>query len=237
MHKFIRRYCTLTSTFSIIFRFWRQITCPLIPRCKNFLSSWTKTTSILSKAMSLILKSALVDHMAENPFSIVNDDSDNCGLSKMNPVCVYIFDVQQNKQMEMTFFSMCSTLGEDYWKSKTLFDSINNTFGNNGMDWENVELVGLNNTNINMGEHSSLKNRIHTENLETFIDGYNCQLAHIAVCKGEQGYCSATGFDCEEHQINLFYFFRNNRGEKAFWTSICNSLDLSGKMFCTFCID
>ena len=61
---------------------------------KNFRCRRTKTTSILNKAMATLLHSALVAHIAENPFSIVNDGSHDCGPSKMNPVCVYIFDVQ-----------------------------------------------------------------------------------------------------------------------------------------------
>ena len=59
---------------------------------KNFCCSQTKATNILNKAMAPLLHSALVHHMAENPFSIVNDCSNDCGLSKVNPVCVYIFD-------------------------------------------------------------------------------------------------------------------------------------------------
>ena len=91
----------------------------------------------------------------------------------MNHVCAYYFDVQRNKQMEMKFFSMCSTSWEDFSKSKTLFDAINNALRNDGRDCESVVLVGLDNTNTNMGEHNSLKSCIHTENTETFIAEVN----------------------------------------------------------------
>ena len=66
-----------------------------------------------------------------------------------------------------------------------------------------------------MGEHKSLNSHIHTENPETCIARCNCRLAHIAACKGGQGCCSATGFDCEEHQIDLFYFFKNSTRKKG----------------------
>ena len=86
---------------------------------------------------------------------------------------------------------------------------------NDRLDWEKVLSVDLDNTNTIMGEHNSLKSRTHTENLETFIAGYNSHLAHIAACNGGQGYCPATGFDCKEHQIDLFYFFKNSTGRKG----------------------
>ena len=118
----------------------------------------------------------------------------------------------------MKFFSMCSTSGRTVQNQKpylTLFDNLNNALRNNGLDWEDVVSVGLDNTNTNMGEHYSLKSRIHTENPETFVAGCNRHLAHIAACKGGQSYYSATGFDCEEYQINLFFFFNNRTRRKG----------------------
>ena len=44
--------------------------------------------------------------MSENPYALVNDGSSDCGPSKMNPVCVYIFDVQRSKEVELKFYSM-----------------------------------------------------------------------------------------------------------------------------------
>ena len=128
--------------------------------------------------MAPLLHSALVDHMAENPFSIVNDCSNDCGLSKMNLVCVHIFDVQRSKQVKMKFFSMCSTSGEGCSKSKTLFDVINNALRNDGLDWENVVSVGLDNIYTNMGDHNSLKSHAHTENPEALFAGCKCHLAN-----------------------------------------------------------
>ena len=124
---------------------------------KSFKCSHTKTTSILNEAIYPTLRSNLVSYMTENPFSIVNDGSNDSGLSKMNPVCVYIFDIERSKQVEFKFYSMCSTSREHCSKSETLFNAINNTFENDNLDWDNVVSVGLDNTNANMGEKNSLK--------------------------------------------------------------------------------
>ena len=142
--------------------------------------------------------------MTENPFSIVNDGSNDSGLSKMNPVCVYIFDIERSKQVEFKFYSMCSTSREHCSKSETLFNAINNTFENDNPDWDNVVSVGLDNTNAIMGENS-----------EIFIAGCNCHLAHLAAGKGGQGYASVTGFDCEHHQVDLYYFFKRSTCRKG----------------------
>ena len=121
----------------------------------------------------------------------------------------------------MKFSSMCSMSGEDSPKSKVFFDAINNAVKNDWMDWENVLSVSLDNTNTNMGEHKSLKSRFHTENPETFIAGCYCHSTHIVACNGGQGYCSATGFECEEYQWTCFTFLK---------TGIWNLLDQSGKI-------
>ena len=134
--------------------------------------------------------------------------------------CVYIFDVQWSKQVEMKFSSMCSMSWEDSPKSKIFFDAINNALKNDWLNWENVLSVSLDNTNTNMGEHKSLKSCFHSENLETFIAGCYCDSTHIVASNGGQGYCSATGFECEEYQWTCFTFLK---------TGIWNLLDQSGK--------
>ena len=59
------------------------------------------------------LHSALVDHMAENLFIIFSHGSKDFRLSKMNLVCVHIFDVQQSKQVEIKFFLQVFNMRED----------------------------------------------------------------------------------------------------------------------------
>ena len=72
--------------------------------------------------------------MSENPYALVNDESSDCGLSKMNPVCVYIFDVKRSKQVEFKFYSVSSTSGEDCSKAETLFTVINDVFKSDDLD-------------------------------------------------------------------------------------------------------
>ena len=61
----------------------------------------------------------------------------------------------------------------------------------------------------------SLKTRILAENSDIFIAGRNCHLAHLAADNWGVGYASITGFDCEEHQVDLFYFFKRSTRRKG----------------------
>ena len=61
-----------------------------------------------------------------------------------------------------------------------------------------------------MGSRNSLKTRILVENPQNFIAGCNCHLAHLGAGKGGEAYVSITKFDCEDHQVDLYYFFKRS---------------------------
>ena len=102
--------------------------------------------------------------MSENPYAFLIDESSDCGPSKMNPVCVYIFDVKRSKQVEFKFYSVSSTSGEDCSKTETILPVINDAFKSDDLDWDNTS----------MGSRNSLRTSILAENPETFTAGCNC---------------------------------------------------------------
>ena len=86
----------------------------------------------------------------------------------------------------------------------------------NGLDWENSRIT------LNQYEWAQLFKKSHQHwKSGTLIAGCNCHLAHLAACKGREGYCSATSFDIKEHQLTCFTFLKTAQGENAFWPSIC----------------
>ena len=89
-----------------------------------------------------------------------------------------------------------------------MFAAIN-AFKKDDLNWDVVS-VGLDNTNINMGIRNSFKTRIVSENAQTFIACCNCHLAHLAAGKGGDAYAAITKFDCEDHQVDLYYFFKRS---------------------------
>ena len=60
---------------------------------------------------------------------------------------------------------------------------------------------------------NSLRTRILAENPQIFITGCNCHLAHLAA--GSEAYTSATKFDCDDHQVDLYYFFKRSTRRKG----------------------
>ena len=77
-----------------------------------------------------------------------------------------------------------------------------------------------------------LTTRIQTLGIRTleksplsFIAGYNCHLAHLAAGKGGLAYSDVSGFDCEDHQVDLYYFFKGSSRWKGILTKF---LDFTG---------
>ena len=54
---------------------------------------------------------------------------------------------------------MCVTTGEHSGKADNIFSAIDSTMTNDGVDWNNLFSIGLDNTNSNMGIRNSIKSR------------------------------------------------------------------------------
>ena len=198
---------------------------------KNFKCSRTKTTCILNQAMGPALKHTLVQCLVSQPFFLVNDGSSDTGVKKMNALCAYIFDVNNSKRVEFKFYSMCSKSGENCSKASTLFDKIDDTLRGDGVEWTNVVSFGLDNTNSNMGCRNSLKSRILEKNSCCFVAGCNCHLVHLAAGKGGQAYEGITGFSCEDHQCDLYYFFKGSTRRKGILAEYLSFVELDWENF------
>ena len=64
---------------------------------KAYAAASTKTTCIVNGSLAPHFKSALVDSMKSNPYSIAIDGSNDSGVEKMNPITVKMFDANQGK--------------------------------------------------------------------------------------------------------------------------------------------
>ena len=106
--------------------------------------------------MRPLFRNESTEYMKEGPFSLLNDVSSDTGLKKMND----IFDVNRSKKVECKFYDMCVTTGECSGKADNIFSAIDLTMTNDGVDWNNLISIGLDNTNSNMGIRNSIKSRI-----------------------------------------------------------------------------
>ena len=126
--------------------------------------------------------------------------------------CVFISLTNRSKYVECKFCHMCVTTGEDCSKAYSLFDAINNSFLSDNVDWDNAVGIGLDNTNSNMGNNNSLKSRILEKNPYCFVAGCNCHLFYLAAPRGGKEFAE---FDIEDHQIDLFCFFKGSSRRKV----------------------
>ena len=177
---------------------------------KSFACGRTKTSCVLNDAMMPSLKDYLTSYMKDNLFSLVNDGSSDTGIQKMNAVCAHIFDVNRSNKMEIKLYDMCITSGEDCSKAETLFNAIDSAFVTDELSWKQCVSVGLDNTNVNMGNRNSVKSRVLQKNPCCFIAGCNCHLAHIAAKKGGSAYSKTSQFDIEDHMVDLYYYLKGS---------------------------
>ena len=154
---------------------------------KNFKCSQIKTVSILNYVMEPGLKSALLDIMKEQLCTLVNNATSDAELKKVNAVCCQIFDVDTSKRVEFKFYNTCATSGEHCLKANQLFEAIDGTLTKDGLDWDNIVGVGLDNTNANIGNKNSIKSRI-LENACCFVADCNCHLSYLAAERSGSAY-------------------------------------------------
>lgn len=75
---------------------------------KIYGSASTETTCIVNGSLALHFKVALVISMREQPFSIATDGSNDCGLEKMNPMTVRLYNTYIGR-IVTRFLDMCLT--------------------------------------------------------------------------------------------------------------------------------
>ena len=110
---------------------------------------------------------------------------------------------------------MCATSGKHCSKTSTLFDTIDSSLKKEGLDRDNIVSVELDNTNSNIGNKNSVKSKVLEKNPQCFIVGCNCHLNHVAAGKEGYAYSNVSGFDHEEHQVDLYYFIKGSSRRKG----------------------
>ena len=180
---------------------------------ENFSCGRTKTAAIVN-CVGASMKHDLVNTLQEEPFSIMLDASNDSGLYKMFPVTVRLFDV--NFDLEMTkFLDMNMLVGRDASTARAEFDSVNTLFEKFGLSWHNVTGLGLDNTNSNIGARNSIKQRALEKNTNIFINGCPCHILHNAASKANSEFSKISGFDLEDHSVDLYYWFDKSSKRKS----------------------
>ena len=64
------------------------------------------------------------------------------------------------------------------------------------------------------------------ENPACFVAGCSCHLVHLAARRGGKAFANVTGFDIEEHQVDLYYYFNLSTRRKGILQEYMEFCDL-----------
>ena len=139
-------------------------------------------TSAIINCLGNEFKAELVEDM-KFPFSFMIDGSNDTGIAKMYPITVCIYDVNFNRVMTK-FFDMNLIEGSTSGTAATIFQHVDALFQKYEISWHSVTGLGVDNTNVNIGAHDSIKSRVLGKEPNVFVAGCPCHMLHNAAAKG-----------------------------------------------------
>ena len=172
------------------------------------------TTAAIVNCLGDHFSEKLKSDMQEMPYSLMLDGSSGTGLSKTFPMTVRVFDVNFNRVMT-NVFDMNLIDGTDASTAGAMFQSIDNQLNNHDIRWDYCLAIGLDNTNVNIGDHNSIKSRAKEKNGSIVIAGCPCHILHNASCKAGEMFSQVTNFDIEDHAVDLFHWFDKSGKQKS----------------------
>ena len=172
---------------------------------KAYASASTKTTCIVNGSLAPHFKSALVESMKSNPFSIAIDGSNDSGVQKMNPITVKMFDASQG-MIVTRFLDMCTTtgihqafyiakilyckndmnVGKAAGTAETIFNKMDEVLQANEIPWSNCVGTCVDNTSVNMGIRNSIRSRALAKNSAIYFMGCPCHIVHNTCMKASE---------------------------------------------------
>ena len=90
--------------------------------------------------------------MQDNPYSLATDGSNDNALEKMNPLTVRIFNLSRGK-VKMSLLDMCMSPSG---VASDIFNALDKYITTFKIPWDDCIAVGVNNTNVNMGNRHSI---------------------------------------------------------------------------------
>ena len=112
------------------------------------------------------------------------------------------------------FLDMNLLEGQEASTADVLFESIKHLLDVNSIEWDHCMAIGLDNTNVNIGDHNSIKSCAQEKNDDIIIAGCPCRILHNASGKAGIAFTQITGFDVEDHCVDVFYWFDKSSKRK-----------------------
>ena len=133
-------------------------------------------------------------------YSLMLDASNDNGLEKMFPVTLCIYDVNFGR-IWTKFLDMNLLQEQEASTADAMFQSVDELLDRNSIDWDHCVVIGLDNTNVSIGDHNSIKSRAKKKNEDIIIAG--------------TAFSEITGFDTEDHCVDVFYWFDKSCKRKS----------------------
>ena len=105
--------------------------------------------------------------------------------------------------------------GRSSGTATTMFEHVDTVFNKHAIQWNSVTGLGVDNTNVNIGEHDSIKSRVLERKPTIALVGCPCHMLHNAAGKGAIEFGNITKFDVEDNCIDLFYWFDKSTKRKG----------------------
>lgn len=138
-------------------------------------------------------------------YALATDGSNDNGLEKMNPLTVRIFDVNAGK-VKTSLLDMCMTPSGT---ALDIFNAIDRCMTLFDFPWSNCVAVGVDNTNVNMGNRHSIKTMVQKKTPDVFFNDCQCHVVH-----NPSAFTDATGFNVSDILVDLYYWFDQSSKRK-----------------------
>ena len=113
-----------------------------------------------------------------------------------------------------------------------MFNNVESQFTQHGIDWEYCSTIGLDNTNVNVGEYNSIKSRARDKFVNQIVIGCPCHILHNTSEKGGESFTNVCGFDVADDCTgsdctDLYYWFYKSSKRKSVlkeYNEFCNEV-------------
>ena len=136
---------------------------------------------------------------------------------------VHIYDMNVSRIMTK-FLDMNLLEGREASIADAMFENINNLLDVNSIEWDHCMAIGLDNMNVNIGDHNLIKYHAQEKNNDILIAGGLYHILHNASGKAGTAFLQIISFDIETLALMFSTGLINPAKGEIFWRNIINSM-------------
>jgi hypothetical protein len=146
---------------------------------KSYKSARTKTTALITNAISPELHEDVVHHMQANYFSLLVDESTDISITQHLAVLLRIYDDDAGI-VRTKFYKLLNIPKAD---AKTLFGELEKSFTTDDIGFTNTVGFGSDGASVMVGRRNSFLSQLKEKQPYLFNIHCICHVAHLFACK------------------------------------------------------